>query len=550
MKYEKICRLSASSIILALLLLLSATPSYAADGFIALVPGEGEIGDYVEINGSGFDANEVVCIYFSSDKAGEGDTIDKKVTAYKKLMWASTNADGDFISSHEFYVPDELTDGKHEEDVHGGDYYVYAACSDGKQIEAMAKFTVIDGEIELDPEEGTVGSEVEISGEGLRHNQKITAEYDGDEVDIISEDNVTDNAGQFTCAIIIPESTMGDHVITVIDESGNRPEAEFSVEPKITLDPTEQVAGREVIVNGAGFNKREVITITLDGCKTPTMPMLLYADYQGSFSGSFLAPLRESHTTVKVEAGEEAAFDYLTDQAEALLTILTGIHLDPVTSPTSPGYVGTELTVYGAGFIANATVTITYSINGETTPVATATTNVNGNFTASFTVPPAVAGSHAITATDGTSTLTSTFTMESQVPPMPVLLLPGVADTAGAEAYFDWEDVIDPSGVSYVFQVASDADFTTIVLEKEGLPGSEYTVTKEEKLEPTGKEAPYYWRVKAVDGASNESEWTLPGLFYIGFSRTSMPDWIWYIFYGLGVSLLVFVGLRVRKARK
>jgi len=129
---------------------------------------------------------------------------------------------------------------------------------------------------------------------------------------------------------------------------------------------------------------------------------------------------------------------------------------------------------------------------------------------------------------------------------MPVLLLPEVASTVAAEAYFDWEEVTDPSGVSYTLQVASDADFTAIVLEKESLPHSEYTLTEEEKLESTGKKA-YYWRVKAVDGAFNEGGWSSPGLFYVGSSWTSVAGWVWYIFYGLGALLLVILGFWLRK---
>jgi hypothetical protein len=139
--------------------------------------------------------------------------------------------------------------------------------------------------------------------------------------------------------------------------------------------------------------------------------------------------------------------------------------------------------------------------------------------------------------------------MESQAPPVPIPLLPEVASTVEAEAYFDWGDVADPSSVSYTLQVASNADFTNIVLEREGLPHSEYTLSKGEKLESTKKEA-YYWRVKTVDGARNESEWTSPGLFYVGFSLTSMPGWVWYILYGLGALLLGVIGFWVRKIKK
>ncbi len=543
MKYNKICCLLALSIILALLLPVFAIPSHAAGRAIALDPEEGKIGKRIEIDGSGFNANKAVCIYFSRDKADEGDNIDSQVTAYEKVAMASTDAAGDFTRSYEFVVPDALTDGKRKEDVHGGDYYVYATYSTSKEIIGVATFTVIDGEIELSLEEGTVGVEVEISGEELRHNQKITVKYEGDEVDITSGDTGTDSDGQFVCTIIIPESTAGNHVITVTDESGNKPEAEFSVKPKITLDPAKQAVLQEVRVIGTGFNKKEFIAIRFDGDKLSTTPLFIYTNHRGSFSGSFLVPSRDSGGIIRIEAS-----DTFFNQAEAQLTILAGIRLDPITSPTSPGYVGMELTARGGGFIADAMVTIIYSNDDETIPVATVRTNANGNFSASFTVPPSVAGSHAITATDDTSTVTVTFTMESQAPPVPVLLLPKVADTAGAEAYFDWEDVTDPSGVSYTLQVASDANFSDIVLEREGLPCSEYTLSKEEKLESTGKEA-YYWRVKAVDGARNESEWSSPGLFYVGFSWTTMPNWVWYILYGLGALLLGVLGFWVRKMR-
>jgi hypothetical protein len=86
-----------------------------------------------------------------------------------------------------------------------------------------------------------------------------------------------------------------------------------------------------------------------------------------------------------------------------------------------------------------------------------------------------------------------------------------------------------------------------IVLEKKGLTNSEYTITEEEKLESTEKEVSYYWRVKAVDSAFNESEWIPSGLFYVGFSRSSIPDWLQYTFYGIGGILIAILGFWVRR---
>jgi len=525
MKYNRVGYSLLLIIILVLLVSVPTIPAYAVS--IYLTPLKGEIGDWVEIHGGGFDIGKIVLYYFSSDKADVGDDIDKEVTAYKCITVSS------------FTVPDKLTDGRYKEDVHGGDYYVYAIYSGDKEIIAWTHFVVLDGEIKLAPEEGTVGSEVKISGEGLRPNQKISVECDDDKVDITGGDSQTDNKGQFTCTVIIPDSAAGNHTITVIDESGNKPGAEFSVQPKITLDPVKQPMGKAVTVNGTGFDRRDDITILLEGNEIPTTPLSIYTSNHGSFKASFLVPFHYGSGTVKVEASDGR-------RAEAQLTILAGIALDPITSPTSPGRVGMELIVRGAGFTANAPVSITYTNNDEAIPVATVTADAKGNFSPSFTVPPSVAGSHVITATDGSSIATSTFTMESQAPPVPVLLLPEVATAAKAEMYFDWKDVTDPSGVSYTLQVASDANFTTIVLEKEGLPHSEYTLAKGEKLEAAGRKA-YYWRVRAVDGASNESEWTPSGLFYVGSFWASMPNWVWYTLCGLVILPLAILGFWVKR---
>ncbi len=536
---NKILHSPVLGIILTLLVIaISAMPALAAVAAINVDPDEGEIGDNVEFFGYNFDANYTVYIYFSSREAAVGDDINK-LYAYEEVRRAYTTADGIFDT--DFSVPYELTRGYHSEDVHGGDYYVYVTYRNSDSIIAIARFTVIDGEIELDPVKGPVGTEVSISGEGLRQGQEITIEYDGNDVDIVSGDKETDSEGKFNCAIIVPEGSAGNHSITVTDESGNKPEAEFSVKPKITIAPTSAASGDTIQVSGTGFAGKEYITITFNEGRVSTEPIQIKSSHKGSFSGSFLVP-----SLIPSGISEVRASDRSANRAQADLTISAGIRLSPTTSQTSPGHVGMELTVNGTGFIANTVVTITYS-NNEVITEFTAPTDAYGNFLATFTVPPSVAGNYNVTSTDSTNTVTSIFTMEAEAPPMPVPLLPKVATMTKAEAYFDWEDVADVSGVTYTLQVASDADFTTVVLKKNGLTHSEYTITKEEKLELTERKTAYYWRVKAVDGASNESEWMPSGLFYIGFSWTSISSWPLYIWIVLGVLLLTILGFWVRR---
>lgn len=131
------------------------------------------------------------------------------------------------------------------------------------------------------------------------------------------------------------------------------------------------------------------------------------------------------------------------------------------------------------------------------------------------------------------------------VPPTPVLFLPEMDSKAEALVYFDWEDVTNLSPpITYSLQVASDYNFASRVLEKNGLTGSEYTLTQEEKLAAVKKGAPYYWRVKAIDSDTNESEWSTPGSFYVGFSF-ALPGWVVYILILLGVLFVGFLAFAV-----
>jgi phosphodiesterase/alkaline phosphatase D-like protein len=106
-------------------------------------------------------------------------------------------------------------------------------------------------------------------------------------------------------------------------------------------------------------------------------------------------------------------------------------------------------------------------------------------------------------------------------------------------ATFQWSAVTDSSGVTYTLQIATDATFTKLVLEKKGLTSAEYTLTKDEKLSSVSKDTPYYWRVKAIDGASNESAWASAGSFYVGFFFTQTT--LIYILIGIGAVILILL---------
>ena len=534
--------LASGAILSCLMTVLFVAPSYAADkGTLTLDVDQGEIGDIVEIDGYDFDADTKLNIYFSRDKASIDDRLSSKITSYEMAGLVSVDGRGDFSSPHSFKIPDELNDGGDSEEVWSGTYYFYATYRSEKYIVASVKFTVTSGEIELTPEEGAVGSEVSISGKDMRPDQEITIEYDGSMVDIMSGDAITDGKGEFLCTIIIPESIAGCHAVTANDESGNKPGADFTVKPEITLDNSEQTIDGPVNISGSGFAYRSDITITIDEDRVATTPVSLHTNHYGSFTGSITIPYYSIYVGGK--PSKVTAHDASANSASADLTVLplpVGIILEPVTSLDSPGYVGTELTVTGTHFTPGSSVTINY--NGSSSTHATTVYADNlGNFSATFVVPASAAGIHQVTAVSSDGNISSLFTMESKPPPSPVPLLPRITTTAPARTHFDWQDVTDPSGVTYLLQIGADSDFSNILLDKEGLTESEYTLAGKEELEPRGQDTPYYWRAKAIDGAFNESGWTAPGSFYIVSSATSASAWTKYLWIVIGVLVFLLI---------
>ena len=541
MRYRSVLEkvgLGILAIVLLLVGILIPPNVEAAGEFIVLSPDEGEIGDEINIDGHGFQPSETYRVYFSNDKAHEGNNIDTEVTSYRRVKLVDTDASGDFAGDYSFKVPSRLTHGTVESSVHRGDYYIYVAHHLDTEILTVERFTVIGGEVEIDPEEGQVGIEIEIKGGKFGVNERITIKYDGESIKVTGGDEKTDEDGEFTCLVVIPKSTAGIHTLIITDESGNEPEVEFEVKPRITIKPTAGAVDDEIDISGTGFAARRSINITVDYYRVPGRPIPIVSDAKGSFSGSFLVP--HYVTSGKSVVGASGG----SNSAESGLIIIAGITLNPLTSYISPGHVGSRVHVNGTGFLADSEVIVTYS----GIEVGKTAADEQGIFMVTFTVPPSVAGKHEVNATDGTNNLTAFFIMESDIPPRPVPVLPQVIVVEEHGLSFDWEDVTDPSGVTYHFQIGSDADFTSILLDRPELTESEYAFVDREALELTASYKPYYWRVRAIDCASNEGRWTYAVPFFFSAdqktipSESPLPGWIKWVLFGIGGLLLGIFG--------
>jgi hypothetical protein len=550
MKHIKLFRILALAVVLSLLMVaVPATPALAFDYDIDLDPEQGKIGDEITVTGDDWspsyedDEGEFherrVGIYFSADEADVNDYIDDEVEDYDKVGTKQVSEEdessdpGDF--ERKFDVPDELKDGDRDRTVEPGTYYVYVTKEEvGKRIYAVAEFTVVgEGDISIDPDDGPVGTEVEISGSDFSDNEDIEIEYDGDNIDW-DGDKDTDGDGDFDASIIIPPSTAGDHEITVKGEDSLAEVTDtFTVEPEITVSPEEGGVQSTATVSGTGFASRSDITVYLDGSEVDTAT----TDSDGSFEATFTVGADLTPDSYNIEAEDEE-----NNTASADFAVV--ISISASVTPTS-GHIGTEVTATGAGYPPGATITIKY----DTDEIATLTAGTDGTFSTTFDIPPGQSGEHKITISNGT-TEEFPFTVESEAPSTPRPLLPAMGIEAEQPVQFDWADVPDVSPpVTYTLQIATSSTFSasSIVLEETGLTGSKFTIGAANQLEELDNEQPYFWRIKATDGAGNESDWTGAGEFFVGGGGGTgpggwLPTWLRYLLFALGGLLIAFLG--------
>jgi hypothetical protein len=62
-----------------------------------------------------------------------------------------------------------------------------------------------------------------------------------------------------------------------------------------------------------------------------------------------------------------------------------------------------------------------------------------------------------------------------------------------------------------------------------------------EELKLATQEDPYFWRVKAVDAAFNDSDWSDTGEFFIS-PPFSFPKWALYLIIGVAAVFLFVIG--------
>jgi hypothetical protein len=476
---------------------------------ISISPDSGIVGDEVTVNGTGFAASETT-IKVTYD----GTDVETGITAGGTGSWETT-----------FSLPASIK-GSHTVDASGQT----TSASDVPDVTVT-----IDPTISMKPSSGNVGTSVAVSGTGFGKSEgSIQVIYDGTGV---KTGLSADTKGSWNAEFNIPNSTRGGHTIDASGASTDAddvPDLTFIVSSAVTVKPTSGYVGDTITVTGCGFGGSESgITITFDD---DVIKDDITANSEGCWNSSITVPTTTAGNHLIDAYGTSTT---ASEVADTKLVVSSKMVLEP-----AEGHVGTSITINGSGFGAGKVVNLKYdgvALDAEYT------TDDKGNFQASLVAPKSPGGKHNITATDTSgASATAVFGMETTPPSVPQVVSPKQGSRVGLfdsiTPTFEWVAISDPSGVSYSIQISTQSDFATTLLSKDNLTESKYTLTDDEAL----SRGEYYWRVKAIDGASNDSGWTQS----IEFKAGLMPLWLFIVLVVVAAFILIRLVFFLRNKMK
>jgi len=466
----------------------------------------GVVGTELTVDGEGFCAGKVVTFYYDKRMLGTG----------------VAEATGEF--SYRFIIPGSTA----------GEHTIIARNAEGNSAEA--EFEVLPA-ISLAPTSGAVGNILIVSGTGFGPRNGVAVYFKYDEAAYAK----TNELGNFAVAFFnVPVMPPGTYDVTVEDEDGNMAKAGFTIIAGASLDKTTASVGTELTVSGTGFLAGGTITIAYDDAPVATM----LANSTGAFKVVLRVPVsKHGNHVITVSDGDSTRQLAFAIESEA----------PPVPALLLPGDASEAKAEAHFDWedVDDPSLPVTYRFqvasDKDFTSIVLEKKLTDSEYTLTKEERLAAVKKESpyywrVSAIDSAANESEWSTAGSfyvAAPPAPALLLPEVDTKADSAVYFDWKDVTNLSPpMTYHLQVASDKGFTSLVLEKKGLTKSEYTVTEEEKLAAVKKELPYYWRVKATDSVANESEWSTPGSFHVGFA---FPGWAIYTLIGLGALLVGFL---------
>jgi hypothetical protein len=468
--------------------------SFTVTPQFTMSPSSGTSGTIVTASGNGYSANEIIPLTFDGAPIGAG-----------------VNADSTGSWTTSFPIP-VSSSGAHR--IGAGSAVPPLSFTTGSTLSANKT-------------SGIAGTSVTVTGSSFAANETgITVTFDGNP---LGSAVTASSTGAWSATVTIPQTFGGDHSIgargkttpaTAVSEST------FTVLPVLSpLSKTTGPAGTSVTLSGTSFAPAEKIIINYDGV---AIEQTTTTDDNGAWSSTFkIPPSPAGSHTIKVSGSISGAINL----GALTFKIAVGISLDPV-----KGTVGQPVNVSGTGFTAQSPLKITWD-DAAISGLAAVIVRESGEFTFSFKIPRSKAGLHTIKVVDNqNNTEKVDFQIDNTPPTGPKPVSPADGETIGftgnINPTFTWSKSTGTSEITYIVQISNDEEFSNPQIEKTDLTTTKYTLARSETL----VNGEYYWRVKAVDAAANESGWSRPYLLKSGVISSAL------------LTLLIIVGIFILAA--
>jgi hypothetical protein len=261
---------------------------------------------------------------------------------------------------------------------------------------ATSYFVVVTSIIRLNSTYGSVGTNVNVTGEGFTANSLVALTWNSSTIATTAA-NAT---GSFNRTITVPHSCGGIYSIQAVDAANLNASAYFTISGDITVNVVNGTAGTTVRATGTGWNASTPFSLHLSPAALGIKVTNSTTDTNGDFNTTFTVPAIASLEYFIDFSYDGLRYEYYNYE---MFSVLPGITLTPDN--------GLVTTISGTSFDAGETVT--FLVNGVTAIAlpSNVTTDASGNFTAIMSFG-STKGTYNVTAVDSAGNVASaTFTV-------------------------------------------------------------------------------------------------------------------------------------------
>lgn len=356
----------------------SANANFTIKSAVTRNPYQGPPGTPLSITVKGFGANETVALTFyitSSNPVSLGSV--------------TTNANGSgTVSTQMPQAP--------------FDWHDYKGTGQTSGLTAWGAFYVTSSAT-LSSTQGAAGSSLTINATGLSASDSVRVAWNqtNNTQGTTLCSGTTTSTGSYSCSFTVPQAASGAYPIVVTASQGPAASATFGISgaASVTLTPNGGKVGEPFQVSIGGFQAGETIAVTIDS-----------ATWQSATASAAGAAILNATVPFTTQGAHTIAARGTVSgkTASATLNVSPSMSISP-----NGGAGGTNVTAYVRGMKANQSVNVRFNATSGSsgTSVCSGTTDGNGSYSCSFTVPSVASGTtYNLYAASGSLGATATFT--------------------------------------------------------------------------------------------------------------------------------------------